>query len=274
MAQQILFDNRLDTALLKEGYVVVPFLKTEEVKSLTDFFNQHHPQGINGFYATAHAPDIAFRKLMNDAIKKIFSTAIEQYFQNCIPLGGSFVVKSNAQKERLHPHQDWNIVDEEKFRSFNIWVPLVNLNEHNGIIKVLPRSHRWAKSYRGPNIPDPFQNHLEWIWRKMIPLFMKAGEALIYDHRLFHASEPNTTNQLRLAAVFGIKPAEAQMYYYFGNNGKIDMYNSSVDFFMEGNIQRGPELLTLYKNNLDNLPQVSFLKLLSVFYKNRLGIWM
>jgi hypothetical protein len=76
---------------------------------------------------------------------------------------------------------------------------------------------------------------------------MKAGEALIYDHRLYHASYPNKMDEFRLATVFGIKPAEAEMFYYFGKEDKIEVYKSSVAFFMTGDIQRGPEILELVK---------------------------
>lgn len=231
--------------------MVVPFLGAEAVKQLKGYFLDNHPQGVNGFYATAHSPDTAFRQRMNDRIMQAFKEPIAKYFTGCRPLGGSFVVKSKENTSRLHPHQDWNIVDEDRYRSFNIWVPLVDLTEKNGAIRVMPRSHRWVRNFRGPNIPDAFTNVQEDIWKKMKPLHMKAGEALIYDHRLFHASDPNTTDELRVAAVFGIIPEDAQMFYYFGRDGKVEVYESSVEFFMTGDIQKGPEILP-FKASIDN----------------------
>ena len=180
---------------------------------------------------------------MNERIKAVFQRGVDEYFYQCKPLGGSFVVKSNSQKERLHPHQDWNIVDEEMYRSFNIWIPLVDLTMENGVIKVMPKSHRWMKTFRGPNLPDLFENVHEDIWKSMQPLYMKAGEALIYDHRLFHASEPNLTEKLRLAAVFGIISEKTPMYYYCGNNGNVEIFESNPDFFLNEDIQKGPEIL-------------------------------
>ncbi len=240
---QILVDKQLDEQLLKDGYVVVPFLDEIRVKELFDFFYDNHASEIPGFYATAHSVDIPFRKKMNEQIKAVFEQPIKTFFHNCKPLGGSYVVKSKSQEERLHPHQDWNIVDESKFRSFNIWVPLVNLNEENGAIRVVPGSHLWVNNFRGPNIPDYFGDYNEVIWNRMKTLNMKAGEALIYDHRLFHASYANKTDNLRIATVFGIIPDEAQMFYYYGNGENVDVYESNVNFFMEGNIQKGPEIL-------------------------------
>lgn len=256
---KILKNNELDIALLNEGFVVVPFLNADQVNKLSNYFYENHPQDIPGFYATAHVKDIDFRKKMNHKIKEVFSDAIEAYFENCEALGGSFVVKSNLQKERLHPHQDWNIVDESKYRSFNIWVPLLDLSEENGAIRVLPKSHLWGLNYRGPNIPESNPNKIEPIWNEMQTLLMKAGEALIYDHRLYHASYPNQKKELRLASVFGIKPKAAEMFYYFGEDGKIGIYKSSVQFFLEGDIQLGSEVLEKV-GSIENIKQNKRLK--------------
>ena len=243
--EAILKDSVLDQRLLKEGYVVVPFLTPNQVEKLKDFFYKNHQNEIPGFYASAHSKDLAFRNRMNEKIKSAYADAIEKYFSNCEALGGSFVVKTKNQNEILQPHQDWNIVNEKKYRSFNIWVPLVDLTEENGAIRVLPKSHLWGENYRGPNIPDSRQDELAAIWEKMETLLMTAGEALIYDHRLYHASYPNIKDEFRLACVFGIKPAEADMFYYYGREKDIEIYKSNVAFFMEGNIQQGPEVLEL-----------------------------
>jgi ectoine hydroxylase-related dioxygenase (phytanoyl-CoA dioxygenase family) len=42
------------------------------------------------------------------------------------------MVKSKGENGSLHPHQDWNIVDEREFNSYNIWLPLVDVNAENG----------------------------------------------------------------------------------------------------------------------------------------------
>src|ERR1051325_9528638 len=136
LTQQILKDDTLDSKLLEQGYVVVPFLTEEEVQLLTEYYYQSHPRQLQGMYATAHTPDIQLRMRMNDYIKKIFARPIREFFVNCNPLGGSFIAKGKGATGTLEPHQDWNIVDEEQYRSFNIWVPLVNLTQTNGPIMV------------------------------------------------------------------------------------------------------------------------------------------
>ncbi len=242
VSQQILIDKDLDKKLLEEGYVVVPFLSSEEVQSLVDYYYESHPRQLDGMYATAHVPDISLRMRMNDFIKKTFARAIEEMFVNCTPLGGAFIAKGKGAKGTLEPHQDWNIVDEEQYRSFNIWVPLVHLNENNGPIMVLPGSHAWLKNYRSANINSAFSKVNDTIWRILTPLYMKAGGALIYDHRLVHASGNNSTDEIRLAAVYGIIPESARMFYYQKvDTGTIEIFESNPEFFLYGNIFEGPK---------------------------------
>lgn len=240
--QKILQDTRLDVELLEKGFVVIPFLNSDEVEALRHFYFENHPQQSEGMYATAHVSDIDFRIRMNDRIKDEFARAIEDTFENCNPLGGSFIAKGRGSRGTLHPHQDWNLVNEDEYRSFNIWVPLVDLNENNGAIKILPESHAWLKTYRSLNIPPVYASVNELLWEKMETLYMKAGEALIYDHRLLHASGENNTEELRLAAVYGIIPKDAQMYYYHKvDDGTVEEFESSPAYFLFGNTFEGPK---------------------------------
>jgi hypothetical protein len=241
-AQKILLDDTLDKALLEQGYVVIPFLLQQEIDELKSFYYQYHPATQNGMYATAHVADIALRIKMNDFIKQKFAQAIKQTFYNCNALGGSYIAKGKGESGVLNPHQDWNIVDEDKFRSFNIWVPLVKLSGENGVICIAPGSHTWQKTYRSANIPFAFGNREQEFWQTMQRLYMNAGEALIYDHRLIHASGPNTTDEIRLACVYGIIPDGAEMFYYHRKDEQtIEVFNSNPEFFLYGNIFEGPK---------------------------------
>jgi hypothetical protein len=240
----ILKDIQTDKTLAEEGYIVTPFLTNGETSELKDFYYAHHPLALDGMYATAHLPDLQMRMKMNDYIKKVFARAIGKTFVNAEALGGSYIAKGKGQNGTLNPHQDWNIVDEEKYRSFNIWVPLVDLNEHNGIIQVMPKSHTWVRTFRSANIPSAYQKVEKQLWERMEKLHMKAGEALIYDHRLIHASGENNTDEIRLAAVFGIIPDEATMFYYHKkNDNAVEVYESNKEFFLYENIFEGPKKL-------------------------------
>lgn len=250
--QQIIKDSSSDQALLEQGFVVIPFLNETEIEALTAFFYSQHEAIPKGLYATAHVQDIAFRNKMNDKIKAIFERANAVSFVNTQTLGGTFMVKTPGKEGKLHPHQDWNIVDEEEWRSFNVWVPLVDVDEKNGTIQVLEKSHLEAKTYRGINIPPQFPDLSEASWAKMKSLKMKAGEALVYDHRLLHASQENLSDVNRLVVVYGIIPSGAEMRYYYQEGETIGEYKCSPEFFMNGNPAAGPKSLEKIRNITQN----------------------
>jgi hypothetical protein len=268
---KILTDDEKNSALEKDGYTIVPFLNHEEIKRLTDFFYQDHPNLPEGMYASSHAKDFRFRKKMNEEIQSVCENAISNTFKNTQALGATFMVKSKGENGSLHPHQDWSIVDENHFYSYNVWLPLVDVNESNGTLLILPDSHRIFNNIRGLNIPSSYENVINEVWSYLIPINMKAGEALIYDHRLLHASGINKTDIPRLVIVYGVIPQQATMRYFFGNGNEIEEYACTSEFYFNKNITQGPadlQQLSVKQNN-NPIIDVEFLK---VKYDNKLSL--
>ncbi len=241
---KVLNNNDLDEQLKKEGYAVVQFINNEEIETLKSLYRFHHTKPIPGFYASVFSDDVPKRQEITKNIKLIFEPIIKEIFIDHKMIGGIFIVKTNEEKERLHPHQDWGFIDEDKYRAFNIWVPLVDVNESNGAFRISPGSHLWVKNYRGPQLPDSFPGQQEVIWQNMKTMNLKAGEGVIYDARLFHASYPNTTNEYRLATVFGAIPNRIPMLHYTVGDNKVNVYESNEAFFLGSDINRGAEVLT------------------------------
>lgn len=233
-------DADLDRQLADEGFVVIPFLDEAEIVRLKEVYREAHSEEQVPFYATAHHQDPEFRKKMSNAISAVLKPHAERVFLNCDLLGASFIVKAPKAESSLQPHQDWNIVDETEFRSFNVWIPLVDLNEQNGAIEVLPKSHNWLRGYRHSSINCAYREVHGLVWENMKPLYMNAGQALIYDHSLLHASKANHSSENRIAVASGVKPNEAQMYFYWNNHGMLEQYESNTEFFMTENIFEGP----------------------------------
>lgn len=246
----------LNQLLAQQGYVIFDFLEPDAITRLKDYFYQHHPDSPDKFYASAHVSDTDFRKAMNAEIQSVFQPYLDQYLNKLQALGGSFIAKPKGNRGILPPHADWNISDEREFRSFNLWVPLVDTSPENGAVYILPDSHRWFDSFRGPGIPNCFQPVINEIWDHMVPLNMKAGQALLYDHRLVHGSPQNQTDTLRLACVYGIIPAGAEMRYYRQEGPLLNSYRSNVDFFLLGDPETGPGELESLGSQAYDWPEV------------------
>ncbi len=262
---RILNDDALDQQLLALGYVVVPFLNKEEVNALLGFYADQNVDKINGIYASAHVDNKDFRIKVNNFIKQQFARAIDSYFHECEPLGGSFIVKGEGEHSTLYPHQDWNIVDESKYRSFNIWIPLVDVYEENGAVSVLEESHLKLTNYRGANIPCEVHQVYDELWPRMKVLNMKAGEALIYDHRLIHASRANQSGKPRIASVYGIIPKAASMKYYYKNGDLIEEYDCNQEFYVSANTFAGPAGLKLAKSIPYHFPTLNAAQFRHIF---------
>jgi hypothetical protein len=237
---QILKDQSAQEQLNKKGYSIVSLLQADDVLSLTNFYNKNNTELPAGLSATAHNPNFAFRAKMSDFIHETVRARINEKFANVKMLGGTFMSKTKGERGVLPPHQDWTLVDESKFASYNLWIPLVDVNSHNGSIQVIDGSHKWKKGVRGPNLHGPFAESTDEMWGKMKTLDMKAGEVLVYDHRLIHSSTENNTDQNRLVVVFGIIPESAEMRIYYLENNKEVAYHCNSDFFMKNNPHEGP----------------------------------
>ena len=162
-------------------------------------------------------------------------------------LGGAFISKAPGEKGILPLHQDWNLVDEKKARSYNLWIPLVDVNEENGAMRLLVGSHTKQETYRGPNVPPVLYPISSEVDQHMVSLNMKQGEAVLYDHALWHSSPQNRTDQLRLAFVLGAVPKDVELKYYQQNDDMVEEYASHPNFFFENDRESGPAGLELIR---------------------------
>jgi hypothetical protein len=240
-------DSDLSERLTVDGYATFDLLSDEDVKALTDLFNSHHSTNPEGFYATTHLDDKEKRKVLSDEAMSILSRRIETHFKNIELLGGAFISKAPGEKGILPLHQDWNLVDEKIARSYNLWIPLVDVNEENGAMRLLVGSHTKQETYRGPNVPPVLYPISSEVDQHMISLNMKQGEAVLYDHALWHSSPQNQTKQLRLAFVLGAVPKSAELKYYQQNGDMVEEYASHPNFFFENDRESGPDGLKLLR---------------------------
>lgn len=261
-------EEEKSNALIEDGYAIFSLLSSEQIAQLTKTFYEFHKQEPQGFYATTHIEDKVLRKTLSEHISTIIASETPHLFQNMEILGGAYIAKAPGDKGILPLHQDWNIVDEKSARSYNLWIPLVDVSSHNGAMKILPKSHRKQENYRGPGIPSLFKNIPEVVDEHMTVLNMKAGEALLYDHALWHSSPKNNTPKLRLCIVLGVVPKSTPLKYYAPRENQIAEFNSYSDFFFDHDNDKGADHLEFNKYvTHDNEPISS-----DVFLSRYLGI--
>jgi hypothetical protein len=228
-------DAQLQQEMEQRGFVVVPFYKEAEVEELRSIFGHQHSGDVQGFFSSTFSLDTAYREKANDAIIRIGQRRMDELLVDYKVWCGSFLVKASDENSALSVHQDMTLVDESRFAGFNIWCPLLDLNEENGPLMVLPGSHRIVPTLRGSTIPGIYEDTHELIFQLMETLYVKAGTAVIFDQSIIHASPPNRSGKLRVVTntFFTHPDARIQTCYHDKEKGMIEVFEQEDSFMTE-----------------------------------------
>ena len=267
--RELLRNKVLDQQLKEKGYAVVDFLDEHSTCELLNFYEVHTGDGAkSGFHASMFHTDTNYRQNMDNAIMEAFSEGFKNHFvEGYQQLYANFMVKEVGADSEMRMHQDWTYVDEDLHDSYAIWVPLLDLTDSNGVFTVFPYSHQLNNKVRGPGITCPFEQQ----WRNMDaalfkPIYLKAGQAVIWNHRLAHFSPPNMSDGPRIAATSIVVPEGAEVLHYFKPSADepVEQYAVNHDFFMQYEISKRP--------NADLLATIDYeINSLTVEELNKLG---
>ena len=233
---QVFKNKVLQTMLNDEGFAVLDFLNEAELQRLHEAYARLHTQGINGFYTSTFSKDLDYRKTVDDLVRTEMQRGLEHYFYNYKVHCGSFIIKGSDEKSALKMHQDMTLVNESVYTGVNIWIPLVDLNNENGAIALLPKSHRLFKTYRGASLPDIYDGIEESVYKIMKPFYLKAGQAIVFDQSIIHCSPVNQSNKPRpvINTFITHRDAEIQICYRdkTSNRQEVELFEQAPDFMV------------------------------------------
>lgn len=228
--------DELQQSFEKNGYVVVPFYTPEEVQELTALYHRLHPKDEQGFFPSTFSKDKNYRTVADIEIRRICERPMAAYLQDIKTMCGCFIVKSPGPESAMCVHQDMTLVDESIYTGINIWVPLIDLTLTNGILQVLPGSHRLYPTYRGSTIPGFYDEVNEQIKPYLQTVFAKAGEAVIFDQSIIHYSDANLSDNVRIVTntYFTHKDATFRIAYWNKEMGnKVELFEEDDSFMTD-----------------------------------------
>lgn len=231
-------DPASQRAFDSQGFAVVPFLDLDEVDHLRALWERVRPPEVRGIYSNVANGAVEDNAEIDREITDSFATATDRTFADGRIAGASFLVKGTGKDSDSKLHQDYNNVDERLGHSATIWVPLVDVDESNGALQVLPGSHRLVDSTRSLTLPSVYLDFDEQIEERLVALPVRAGTAVVYAHALFHGSKPNHSDEIRVAAVAGILPLGLEHLHYWQRPGapadEVEVLGVNRHFFMSG----------------------------------------
>lgn len=234
MAEDFL-STKLGRTFLSRGWVVLDMFGEDEVVLLKKKVEQLLPESEKSFYLNIWQQNPSDRVFFHNQIESFIASARARLLKGFESVVNAVACKKSGDMSGWGLHQDDTFTDEQEYFSCSIWCPLQDVDGLNGAMRVWSGSHRIFKDYRSPNIPKPFAGSAELIEKQFMELVpMKAGQALLFDHRLLHSSGPNHSDSRRLAVVSVLKPVNAGMIYpYFDlAEGKLFIHSIHPGFYL------------------------------------------
>jgi len=208
-------DNLVKIELEQKGYSILKgFASAEIVNQLLTFYYDTVGQSEvrEGFFTTHWSSKYDYRIKVNRFVQKILLPELARGFSSFKCLLGYFLFKAPSSNNSVYMHQDWTLIDETRYTGYILWIPLIDTNIQNGCFHLVPGSHKVFTHPRGSNMP---QKHHGISDKDFLPIPANAGDAIIFDQRLLHASPPNFSDKDRVAAGLIIVPSEADVIHYF-----------------------------------------------------------
>ena len=230
----------------RNGFIRLPLLTTDDISRLRTLFTDTSGGTVSnsdyGMYISLEEHSAARNRDLIERLSAIVLPRANEYFLDCKPHLGSFLVKAPDDLSYTYPHQDWTFVDPPQFTSVTIWIALDDTGAENGMLGFVPGSHLFFDKAVGTPSPEFVtctQGHEAELFEFLEFVPLKAGEALVFDNRTIHGASPNRTDKLRRAVAVGMTPREAPLYHYYlvpdsqsANRRTIAKLKVEPDFFI------------------------------------------
>lgn len=240
-------DPVLDATFDRLGYVTVPFLDADEVDQVSEVYWRLGPAPGDpriSIHFDFQSTSREYKEAVRSELRQLLRPKIDRLLDRYHLFSPAFIMKWPDARSGFAPHQDASIVDEDRFHSLSVWCPLVDTMDvrgrDNGMIRFVPGSHRFVPWIRAQN-PGAFAFEgceAAITHRHGVALPLRAGHAVVFDHRTVHFSMPNSTADPRLVVVMGLRPAEAPLLHFRrdeeafdGTIEHFDVYEIDDDYF-------------------------------------------
>jgi hypothetical protein len=239
-----LHDDEHQRSFERTGYAIVDLLGPDEVAELQrryDLLEHRHQTTspwVDGFETTLYDDRPDHRAQVLRDVEDVMGPALERALVDHRIMFANHVVKLPGSAA-VPPHADWTFLDEDRFSSATVWVPLVDtsLELRNGALGVSVGSQDRIDFVRIANVAsyDRCVDAVADLPRSTPAL--RAGQAIVMDNRVVHFSAPNETATTRVAVGCVVGPVEAELRHYW-----LDADDSLIRFTVDPRFYLGYEI--------------------------------
>ena len=239
------FDATSQASLERLGYAVIPFLDEDAIAELEAVYWRLGPAPGDP-QMTIHfdfqSESASYKEKVAHAVRPMLEPRIDKVLDRYHLFSPNYIMKWPGARSGFAPHQDTSLVDESRHRSVTIWCPLTDTiggaNGDNGVIRFVPGSHdfvEWIRAHDPGAFAFPGLEQ-EIIDHYGVEIPLRAGEAIVFDHRTVHFSMPNSNPDPRLVIAMGLRPDEADLLHYRRHgHDQFDVYEIDDDYYINLN---------------------------------------
>jgi ectoine hydroxylase-related dioxygenase (phytanoyl-CoA dioxygenase family) len=270
-------DAAMEEDFERDGYVVIKNMAAkEDVKQMLALFNRHYkaPEEKVVAWNTAAMLGEEEKNHISVELMKTLSLALNTYIEDYTPHFAYFLTKpAEKTATNISMHRDASAVDEKQSEYLIFWMPLIDLNENNGCLYIMPGSNKLFL-YELPFAVDwPYKHLLKDLEAYKVDLKLSAGDAVIFSGKTLHGSYPNASDSPRPAVCCGlIDPVTQLLYYYYNrDNNTVETYEVGPDFFLHSDFS-APKGKYPLRSSFDYKPPVIQPKDIKSFYGKAGGL--
>jgi ectoine hydroxylase-related dioxygenase (phytanoyl-CoA dioxygenase family) len=250
-------DQQLQDEFDKNGFVKFRMFSEEQIGRIRDYYMQTQEAhetiaDQRKFHATNETNNPELISSSDNMIRKIMMEEVDKHFIDYKIIAANYLVKQSDQQSELGPHQDLRFVDETRFYSFNIWVATEPTRKENGGLRFVAGSHLWHDTVRTlPSYPWKYKTVFDDLLSMLTDVTTEVGDVVILNHACIHASYPNLSGRIRIAAIMAMIPQEAEITHYFLPEGdpqnEVEEYVMTLQDFVYLKVGQRPENARLNK---------------------------
>lgn len=230
-AARIFRNRRLDRQFKRRGWVVVSAWDPSEPRRLVELHERYGERGKQGYHVTAMSADLGYRQAVDDLIRSDLAPAIADHLVDYEAVIGALVLKEPDGDSTVYAHQDGTCNDEWDRPGVIAWIPATPLDQRAGYLRMLWGSHRYMPGIRStPPTPPPFLDvRDDLLIEEMPPVEVEVGQALLFDSRLVHGSEPNRSGRQRIVGYLRFHPRGVAARHYWWDTAADVVHGYQVD---------------------------------------------
>lgn len=196
-AQDIFINQFFDKGIIQSENID----DDEFEKAIVRLFNEHFDVYINCGKQAQHLISLHRLSLDKKLVEKLKELGLEFPVVSTRPVMyfNKFNLAKTEEFYKVPPHQDWRSM-QGSLNSMVVWVPLANVPEELGALKIVPRSHKYGLMESRENA---WFRQIDKVDQEgFVSVEVESGDALFFSAFLIHSSGNNVLDQIRWSCHF------------------------------------------------------------------------